>query len=86
MNDDKYSAYPREQEVLLVEGCPVCVLDVEEVTITHEHPSWAPYKGKEIVIIYLYHASHDNGDSSNNSNDITVSYAGHPEGSIAMTD
>lgn len=82
MNDDNYSAYPREKEVLLVEGCPVCVLDVEELTITQDHPSWAPYRGKEIVVIYLYHASHEYQDSSNDSNEINVSFAGHPEGSI----
>ena len=60
LNNAGYSAYPAEQEVLLNEGCPVCVLDVEEVVIKNEDETFSPYNGKSVVLVYLYNPSHDN--------------------------
>lgn len=69
MNNPSYSAYPNEQEVLLVEGCPVLVLDVEEILINNDHESFKMYNGKTVVLIHCYHPSHENLDSSVDENE-----------------
>ena len=54
MNNEAYTSYPVEREMLLTEGCGVYVLLVEEVVIENEHAAWADFNGKTITIVHLY--------------------------------
>ena len=61
LNDSKYSSHYQEKEVLLAEGTPVVVLDVEEVQMDRfdrrtsiYDPFWDDYSGKTITIVYLF--------------------------------
>jgi len=45
MNTECHSAYPKEQELLLLEGARVYVLDVEEVIIDNKSESFKKYDG-----------------------------------------
>ena len=54
LSDSRYSAYPNEEEYLLVEGCPVRVLQIADMVITNSHPAVARYNGKTITVFYLY--------------------------------
>ena len=57
MNNEAYSAYPSEAEVLLCEGCAVFVLTVDfgfkvdACQVGH----MSPYHGKEVTIVNLFH-------------------------------
>lgn len=54
LNDKRYSVYPEEQEVLLMEGFTVYVLEVEEgFEICNKHSAVQKYDGKKITVIYL---------------------------------
>ena len=54
MTNSGYSAYPSEQEILLMEGFSCYVLGVEEdVLIVNDHPSFKDVNQKKITIIYL---------------------------------
>ena len=57
MNNEAYTAYPSEGEVLLVEGCSVHVLAFQENFELKNHTSCGmeKYNGRKINIIYLYH-------------------------------
>lgn len=55
LNNEAYTAYPYEKEVLLSEGCKVYILKVEKkVRITNTHVSYSNYHGKLINIIHLF--------------------------------
>jgi len=55
MCSDVLSAYPSEQDVLLAEGLPVFVLEVEEITISNKDKSFEKYDGLSLTIIHLSH-------------------------------
>ena len=54
MNNEGYTAYPREKEMLLSEGCGVWVLNVErDVVVENMRESFEDFVGKAITIIHL---------------------------------
>ena len=54
MTDSRFSAYPSEQEYLLMEGFVVYVLDVEDgFVIKNNNPGVKNYNGRNITLIYL---------------------------------
>ena len=56
MNNDAYSAFPGEGEILLTEGIAVYVLDIQnDVKIQNRHESMKEYDEKIIKIIHLFH-------------------------------
>ena len=57
LNNEAYTAYPSECEVLLAEGCAVFVLTVDRDVVIKASPvgQMACYDGKSITIIHLYH-------------------------------
>ena len=55
MNNEAYTSYPGENEILLREGCEVFVLDIEDgVEIINPFPSFKKFNGKVFTIVYLY--------------------------------
>ncbi len=55
MNNEAYTSFPVEREILLVEGCGVWVLEVEEnVIIDNNHADFSRYNGKVITIVHLF--------------------------------
>lgn len=64
LNDTKYSAHYQEREVLLAEGTPMVVLDIEEVQMDRfdrrmsvYDPFWDDFSGKTITVIYLFNTN-----------------------------
>ena len=57
MNNEAYSAYPSEAEVLLSEGCAMFVLAVDTGFMIENTVggAMAPFNGKEMTVIHLYH-------------------------------
>ena len=56
MNNKAYSSFPSESEILLMEGCLINILAVEEeVLISNNLASFVPFKNKKITIVHLYH-------------------------------
>ena len=56
MDGENYTAYPFEEEFLLMDGCRVLVLDVEfDVRIVNKHANMARYNGQLVTVIYLFH-------------------------------
>ena len=56
MNNEAFTAYPSEGELLLMEGCHVYVLAVEKgVQIANEHEGMQQYNGQTVTLIHLYH-------------------------------
>jgi hypothetical protein len=54
MNNESYTSYPREREVLLYEGYDIEVLDVEkDVTIENPNKSFKDFNGRKVTIIHL---------------------------------
>ena len=45
LNNEAFSAYPVESEILLMEGCGVYVLGIEQVEITNEDQQFDKYRG-----------------------------------------
>lgn len=54
LNGEKYSAYPQEKEVILLDGTQVAVMNVEEVQIDNDAEDFEHLKGKSLVIIHLF--------------------------------
>ena len=55
MNNEAYTAYPAEGELLLPEGSEVIILKIEEgVKINNTHQGMKKYNEKSITIVYLY--------------------------------
>ena len=55
MNNDAYSAFPSEGELLVAEGCSVFVLDVEkDIVIKNDRPSFSSFNGHKLTVIYLF--------------------------------
>jgi len=56
MNNEAYTAYPSESEVLLTEGCDIYVLAVDhDVKISNFEGQIGVYNGKEISVVHLFH-------------------------------
>lgn len=57
MNNEAYTAYPSESEVLLSEGCKMFVLAVDRgVKINNSTDGViSTYNGKEVTIIHMLH-------------------------------
>ena len=57
MNNEAYTSYPEEGEVLFMDGCRCTVLAVEHgVKVENTTEAMADYNGKTISIVYLLHA------------------------------
>lgn len=68
MNNEAYSAYPREAEFLLMEGCNVYILDIEhDHKIDNSSFSMLNYNGKTLTIIHMFHHPYDWLIISNNN-------------------
>ena len=55
MNNSAYTSFPVESETLLVEGCQVKILAVEQTVIENDHDDFEKYNGKAITIVHLFH-------------------------------
>ena len=55
MNNEGFSAYPYESEILLKEGCPIFVLDVDKIKVNNKYKDFKNYDGKTITVIYILH-------------------------------
>ena len=59
MNNEAYTAYPSESEVLLAEGCRIDVLGVDyNVKIDNNKGKIAVFNGKKMTVVHLYHISY----------------------------
>ena len=55
LNNLCYTSYPCEEEVLLSEGCPAIILEVESnFKITSRNDIFAEFKDKPMTVIHLY--------------------------------
>ena len=55
MNNEAYTAYSSEGELLIQEGTPMFVLAVQnDVEIKNQNAGFKNFDGKKITIIYLY--------------------------------
>lgn len=48
LNTENFSAYPQEEEVLLIEGCTMFVMKVEDVTLQNNHPDFEHFHGSRL--------------------------------------
>ena len=56
MNNEAYTAYPSEAEVLLTEGCPINVLAVDYgVKISNALGQIGFYNGRQMTVVHLFH-------------------------------
>ena len=56
MNNKAYSAYPDEGELLLMEGCSVWVLAIQDqVKVKNSHADMLKYNNQIITIVHMYH-------------------------------
>lgn len=56
LNNEAYTAYPSEGEVILMEGFAVTVLEVEKkVKVKNTFKSMKKYNGLTLTIVYLFH-------------------------------
>ena len=54
MNNEAYTAYPAEREIILQEGIQVYVLGLETIIIENDHLTFKAYNKKEISVIHLF--------------------------------
>lgn len=58
LNNEAYTAYPSEGEVLLQEGCKVFVLGVQkDVEINNTHESFKKFNGQKLIVVHMFHIS-----------------------------
>ena len=56
MNNEAYTSYPSEREILLREGCKVYVLGVEnDVIIDNQYTNYIPFNNLKIKLVHLFH-------------------------------
>ena len=72
LNNEGYTAYPLEQEVLLVEGCEVIVLDVQKYQLNNIHPKFAPFKGKTFTLIHAFLPDINYQDKSKGNSSVSL--------------
>ena len=54
MNNEAYTSFPNEREVLLPEGCSVYVLGIEkDKVIENPNKGYTKFNGRKITVIYL---------------------------------
>lgn len=54
LNNEAYTAYPAEGEVLLTDGCVMRVLGIQkDVLIDNPYPTFSKFNGKKLTIIYM---------------------------------
>ena len=59
MNNEAYTAYPHENEFLLMDGSEVIVIAVErDVVIHNDNHEMKEFNKKSLHIIHLYHPSY----------------------------
>ena len=69
LSHEAYSAYPEEQEVVLIEGIKMFVTKVEhKVRILNKNEGCEEYNKKQLTIIYLFNASWDGSIINKNIN------------------
>ena len=55
MNNEAYTAYSSEGELLLQEGVPMYVLAVDnDVVINNQNAGYKKFTGRKVTIIYLF--------------------------------
>ena len=55
MNKPEYSAYPKEAEMLLEEGCQLRILGIEEnVAVKNKHAHLKKFYNKKVMVIYVF--------------------------------
>ena len=54
LNGEKYSAYPQENEVILLDGTQVVVMKVEEVEVRNEEARFSHLNGRKLTLIHLF--------------------------------
>ena len=55
MNNEAYTSYPSEREILLREGCKLYILSVEhDYLIKNKHTSFAHFDDRMINIVHLF--------------------------------
>ena len=60
MNNESFTSYPAEGEILLQEGCAVYILAINrDRQIKNSYKGMEKYNGKSITIVHLFHDSWD---------------------------
>ena len=59
MNDQNYSVYHEEKEVVLIEGTEMYILGVDEQEIKCSDPSLEHLAGQTITVIHLFNTLQD---------------------------
>ena len=55
MNNEAYTAYPSEAEVLLCEGYKIFVLGFDKcVKISNKEGQLAPFNGQQMTVVHLF--------------------------------
>ena len=54
LNGEKYSAYPLEKEVILLDGTQVAVMKVEDVKVNSNDEDFMRLNGKTLTFIHLF--------------------------------
>lgn len=55
MNNEAYTSYPSEGEVLLQEGIPAFIIDVKrDILIDNPYTNWKMFNGLKVSFIFLY--------------------------------
>ena len=55
LNRKEFTAYPYEEEILLSEGCPAFILDIErDIKIENSNDIFKVFKGRPITVIHMY--------------------------------
>ena len=55
LNNQEYTAYPHEEEILLSEGCPALILHIEkDFKLSNPHDHFKEFQGKSMTLIHMY--------------------------------
>ena len=54
LNGEKYSAYPQEKEVILLDGTQVVVMKVEDIKVDQQAEEFKQINGKTLTFIHLF--------------------------------
>ena len=60
LNSCQFSAYPKEKEVLIIDGAEMYVVGTEDIYINNESSGdefWQPFNGKTVTVIYLFNTA-----------------------------
>ena len=59
MNNEVYSSYPSEGEILLKESAIIDILGHDEVEIKNKHPLMRSFTGKKVTVIHIFVSGFD---------------------------